>query len=400
MNIHEYQAKKILADFGVIAPKGQVAYTPTEAKVVADIVSKKGPWMLKAQIQSGARQSGYFIEKKSDSLGGIRLVDNRRKIMSTADYMLNNTLVTIQTGPDGKKVNKIYVEAFQKVKKSFYIGLTINRITAELVLLAANVSDGNIIKIAINKPQDILQLPLSTNEKLSTDKLQKIVNFLHLPKTSYRHLENLINGLHSIFLNLDASMIEINPVGLDDEGNLWALDAKISFDDNALFRHPEIGSLADDSDLSERERLAKNYHFTYHEFTGSVGCIVNGDGVALSVMDLLKDRGSGAACFINVKGGVDKDKIVNGIKLIMTNPRVEGILLNILGGFVRCNLIADGIVAAASEAGLNVPMVVRFEGTNKDWALEILNNSHLPIIWADSQEDAVDKLLKQMAEAV
>ena len=194
-------------------------------------------------------------------------------------------------------------------------------------------------------------------------------------------------------------MIEINPVGVLKNGELVALDAKISFDDNALFRHADIRQLKDDCEVSERELQASRYKFTYSEFDGGVGCIVNGDGLALAAMDLLRDKNIDAACFINVKGGVDKDKIASGIKIIMTNPRVEGILLNILGGFLRCDLIADGIVSAASEVGLNVPMVVRFEGTNRDRAKEILENSRLPVIWADTMEESVDKLAVALEEA-
>jgi len=399
MNIHEYQAKKIFENFGIKIPQGQIAYTPQEALLAAKNVSKKGPWVLKAQIQSGARHSGYFLENNAGNISGVQIVYKRSEIAAVAEQMLGNTLVTIQTGPRGKKVNKIYVEAFQKVKANFYLGLTVNRITAELVLLVADVPDGNIIKVALNHPDDILHLSLSTTDSVSASQIQNIMDFLKLPRRLAHHLEKLVNGLHRAFLDLDATMIEINPVGVLPGGELCALDAKISLDDNALFRHQNIAVLRDDSDLGERELQAQRYKFTYHEFDGTVGCIVNGDGVALSVMDLLKDHGSGAACFINVKGGVDKDKIANGIKLIMTNPRVEGILLNILGGFVRCNLIADGIIAAASEAGLNVPMVIRFEGTNKDMAREILNNSHLPVVWADTQEDAVEQLLKLMREA-
>ena len=399
MNIHEYQAKKIFENFGIKIPQGQIAYTPQEALLAAKNVSKKGPWVLKAQIQSGARHSGYFLENNAGNISGVQIVYKRSEIAAVAEQMLGNTLVTIQTGPRGKKVNKIYVEAFQKVKANFYLGLTVNRITAELVLLVADVPDGNIIKVALNHPDDILHLSLSTTDSVSASQIQNIMDFLKLPRRLAHHLEKLVNGLHRAFLDLDATMIEINPVGVLPGGELCALDAKISLDDNALFRHQNIAVLRDDSDLGERELQAQRYKFTYHEFDGTVGCIVNGDGVALSVMDLLKDHGSGAACFINVKGGVDKDKIANGITLIMTNPRVEGILLNILGGFVRCNLIADGIIAAASEAGLNVPMVIRFEGTNKDMAREILNNSHLPVVWADTQEDAVEQLLKLMREA-
>lgn len=400
MNIHEYQAKKILADFGIKIPAGQVAYTPKEAVVAAGNVSKTGPWALKAQIQSGARQSGYFLEKESGDGGGIRIVSSKRRIAKQAQQMLGKTLVTIQSGALGKKVNKIYIEAFQKVKHIFYMAITIDRIAAEMVLLAANVSDGDILSLAINHPDKILHLPLSNDDSIAPEQIDELKKFLHLPRKAEKNLQNFVCGLQKVFWDLDASMIEINPVGVDSLGEIWALDAKISFDDNALFRHPEIAALKDESSIPELELQANRYKFTYHEFDGSVGCVVNGEGIALSAMDLLEEKGSGAACFINVKGGVDKDKIANGIKIIMTNPRVEGILLNILGGFVRCNLIADGIISAASEVGLNVPMVIRFEGTNKDIAKEILDNSHLPIIWAETLEDAVDKLLAEMERVV
>ena len=224
------------------------------------------------------------------------------------------------------------------------------------------------------------------------------MDFLRLPPKSARSLETFINGMHRVFVDYDASMVEINPVGVMKNGELIALDAKISFDDNALFRHRDIEALKDDYEASERELQASKYKFNYSEFGGSVGCIVNGDGLALAVMDMLRAKGLDTACFLNVKGGVDKDKIASGIKIIMTNPRVEGILIDILGGFLRCNLIADGIIAAASEVGLNVPLVVRFEGTNKEEAKEILAKSKLPIILADSMEDAATKLAAAMEE--
>ena len=399
MNIHEYQAKNILKNFNIKVPDGAIAYTPIEARAVADRVSLRGPWVLKAQIQSGAREKGYFLDKSAGEAGGVRIVKSKRVIKREAASMLGKTLVTIQTGPKGKKVNKIYVEAFQKVNRIFYAAVTINRINSALTLLIADVKDGNILKLALNDPAAILRLPLSLNGTANPEHVKTIMEFLKLPQRCAKHLNEFIGGLQKAFWELDASMIEINPAGVDSKGQIYALDAKISFDDNAIYRHPEIMKLKDECEIGERELQASRYKFSYHEFDGAVGCIVNGDGIALSVFDLLREHGSGAACFINVKGGVDKDKITAGIKLIMTNPRVEGILLNILGGFVRCNLIADGIVAAASEVGLNVPFVVRFEGTNKDMAREILNNSHLPIIWADSMEDAVTSLLDAMKEA-
>lgn len=398
MNIHEYQAKKILNKYGITIPKGGIAYTPNEAKRVASAVSFRGPWILKAQIQSGARKSGYFLEAKAGRKGGIRVIKSRRDIIKNADQMLGSTLVTMQTGPKGKQVGRIYVEAFNKVKKVFYAGLVIDRMIPALMLLVAETADKDINDIAINEPEKILKIQLSLHKNVAPKQIQQVLEFLKLSPRSAKSLETFINGLHQAFIENDATMIEINPVGVLTGGGLIALDAKISFDDNALYRHKDIKMLQDDYEENERELQAAKYRFSYSEFDGSIGSIVNGDGLAMAVMDLLHAKGVGGACSLDVKGGVDKDKIASGIKIIMTNPKVEGILINILGGFLRCNLIADGIIAAASEVGLNVPLVVRFEGTNKDEAKEILKHSKLPIIIADEMEEAADALINAMEE--
>ncbi len=399
MNIHEYQAKKILSRYGINIPKGGIAYTPNEAKRVAAQTSFRGPWMLKAQIQSGARNKGYFLEKHAGNKGGVRLVKSRRDILKQAEQMLGSTLVTVQTGPEGKLVSRLYIEAFTKVERVFYVGLAIDRVNAALTLLVAVLNGDDISEIALNQPERILKLHLALNGDTTPDQVDEVMRFLSLKPKSARSLETFINGLHRAFVENDATMIEVNPAGVLKNGEIIALDAKISFDDNALFRHQDILRLQDDYEESDRELLAAKYKFTYSEFDGAVGCIVNGDGIALAAMDLLRNQGVGTACFLNVKGGVDKDKIASGIKIIMTNPRVEGILINILGGFLRCNLIADGIISAASEVGLNVPLVVRFEGTNKDEARDILEKSKLPIILAETMEDAVNKLVEAMEES-
>ncbi|MCQ2741539.1 MAG: ADP-forming succinate--CoA ligase subunit beta [Alphaproteobacteria bacterium] len=399
MNIYEYQAKKILSRYGIKIPEGQIAYTPHEAETIVGKISKRGPWMLKAQIYSGARNDGYFLEKKAGSGGGVRAVKNQKQVFENVAKMLDSTLVTIQTGPKGRKINRVYVENYLKAEGYFYLALAINRVNAELTLLAADIKKQDIVQIAMNKPQNILKVKLDIDGKTKPEQVKKVIDFLKLPLRSADKLESLINGLNKAFFETDAIMIELNPVGIMKNGDLVALDAKISFDDNALYRHPDIAALRDECELPEREIQAAKYKFTYNEFDGSVGCIVNGDGIVMTAMDLLREKNVGTACFINVKGGVDKDKIASGIKIIMTNPRVDGILLNILGGFLRCNLIADGIVAAASEVGLNVPMVVRFEGINKDMAKEIITNAKLPVIWADTMEEATEKLTLAIKEA-
>lgn len=398
MNIHEYQAKKILCRYGIQIPKGGIAYTPAEAKRVAGRCSLRGPWVLKAQIQSGARNKGYFLEKKAGNRGGIRLVKTRREILKQSEQMLGATLVTVQTGPKGKMVSRLYVEAFEKVEGIFYAGIAIDRVNSALTLLIASIKKEDITQIAVSNPEQILKITLDLQGEVSPSQVNQVMDYLNLKPRSAKHLETFINGLRKAFIDYDATMIEINPAGIKRNGEIVALDAKISFDDNALYRHQDIQRLQDDYENSERELQAAKYKFTYSEFDGLVGCIVNGDGIALAAMDLLRSKNVGTACFLNVKGGVDKDKIASGIKIIMTNPRVEGILINILGGFLRCNLIADGIISAASEVGLNVPLVVRFEGTNKDEAREILEKSNLPIIIAETMEEAVDKLIAAVEE--
>lgn len=396
MNIHEYQAKRIISQYGINIPKGRIAYTPLEAKNAALAVAYRGPWMLKAQIQSGARNHGRFLEKSAGRRSGIRLVKHRREIMEEAGKMLGATLVTPQTGPKGKLVSRIYVEAFTKVRKIFYAGLVIDRMNAAITLLVADIREHEISELAVNEPEKILRLNLDLITGASPEQIHQVLEFLELQPQSIRSLETFINGLHQAFVDCDATMLEINPAGVDAKGNIIALDAKLSIDDNAMYRHKDLKPLQDEYETEERELKAGKYGFQYSSFDGSIGCIVNGDGIALAAMDLIREKGEGTACFLNVKGGVDKDKIAAGIKIIMTNPRVEGILINVLGGFLRCNLLAEGIVAAASEVGLNVPLVVRFEGTNKDEAKEILEHSKLPLIIADSMEDSVDKLIAAM----
>ena len=399
MNIHEYQAKKILSRYGINIPKGGVAYTPAEARRVADKVSSRGPWMLKAQIQSGARNRGYFLEKSAGNKGGIRIVKSRRDIVKEAEKMLGSTLVTVQTGPKGKLVSRLYVEAFNKVKKIFYAGMVIDRMLPAVTLLVAETKDEEISKIALTEPEKILKIRLDLHKGATPAQIQEVLAFLHLEPRSAQSAEIFINGLHRAFVETDATMIEINPAGVLRDGRLIALDAKMSFDGNALYRHQDISRLQDEYEEDDRELQAAKYKFSYSEFDGSIGCIVNGDGLAMAAMDSLNSRGVGTACFLNVKGGVDKDKIASGLKIIMTNPKVEGILVNILGGFLRCNLIADGIIAAASEVGLNVPLVVRFEGTNKDEAKEIIEHSKLPIIIAEDMEAAVSRLVRAVEES-
>ncbi|MBQ8465661.1 MAG: ADP-forming succinate--CoA ligase subunit beta [Alphaproteobacteria bacterium] len=398
MNIHEYQAKHILKSYGIKIPAGKIAYTPLEARKAAIEVSSKGPWVLKAQIQSGGRNQGHFIEKSAGKGTGIRQTSSRREISRLAEEMLGATLVTPQTGKKGKTVTRIYVEAFHKVNRIFYTGLAIDRKNSCITLLLAKLGDKSIREIVAQDPDNILRLHIEPNQKLSSKQISEAASFLEFPPRHLAKLKKYLQGLCKAFVETDALMLEVNPSGIDRHGDIVAIDTKLEIDDKALYRQPKMVPLFDASEVEERELRASKYGFQYESFGGSIGCIVNGDGIALAAMDLIRARGGDTACFLNVKGGVDRDKIASGIKLIMTNPRVEGILINVLGGFLRCNLVADGIIAAASEVGLNVPLVVRFEGTNKDEAKQILEVSHLPVIIAEDMEDSVEKLLAAMEE--
>jgi succinyl-CoA synthetase beta subunit len=396
MNIHEYQAKQILAQYGINVPAGGIAYTPTEAKRVAQKISARGPWMLKAQIQAGARQSGHFIGNSTNPKGGIRQVTQIRNLSYEAAQMLNNTLITEQTGPQGKLVSKVYVEAFKQVKRLFYAGLIIDSSIPAIVLLISEVVNRDMLAIGEISQDKILRLPLVYDKPIADAQIKRILDFLSLDISYDEGFREFLNKLRVTFINLDAQMIEINPVGIMRNKKLIALDAKINFDDNAMFRHPDILRMQDDYEEDPRYLKAQRYGFHYSELDGNIGCIVNGDGLALETIDVMRTKNYSAACALNVKGGVDKERIAAGIKIIMTNPRVEGVLINILGGFLRCNLVAEGIITATQEVGLNVPMVVRLEGTNKEEAKVILNESKLPIIYADNTNDAIDKLIAEM----
>lgn len=398
MNIHEYQAKRLLSQNGIKIPKGKIAYTANEARRAAKDVSAKGPWMLKAQIQSGARNAGHFLEARAGERGGIRLVESIKDLWTEADSMLGSTLVTQQTGARGQNVSRLYVENYVKVGFTFYAGMAIDRTEASVTLLLANTKDNDINTIAESSPEHILRLPIDLVTGPTHAQTGKAAEFLKLQPRSYDSFYAFLRGMFKTFVANEALMIEINPAGVMKNGDIVALDAKIRLDDNALFRHPENSRLKDDYETEPRELKASKYGFTYHEFDGNIGCIVNGEGLAMAMTDSLKNKGSNVACWLNVKGGVDRDKIAAGIKIIVTNPRVEGIVINILGGFVRCDLIADGIIDAAAEVGMNIPLVVRFEGTNRDEAESVLKRAGLPVILAHDMEDAVDKILQSVEE--
>ena len=398
MKIHEYQAKKLLKQYGINVPEGRIAYTPQEAKSVAGDISFRGPWFLKAQIHSGNRQNGHFLEDKAGKKGGIRLASSRREVFSEAEKMLGSTLVTSQTGKKGCTVTKLYVEKFAKIRRRFYISLVIDRVLPAITLLLAETETDDIMKMCEKSPEKLMRIPLDFKKGITSLQIKYIARFLKVRNTELKNLKKLVDAMFKMFLELDLTMIELNPAGITKNGEFIALDAKITIDENALFRHPDLKKLKDNIEQNQRQRLAEKYGFQYVDLDGKIGCIVNGEGLALNAIDMIESHGEDVACFLNIKGGVDKEKIISGIKIIVTNPRVEGILINVLGGFLRCNLVADGILSAAAEVGINVPLVVRFVGTNEDEAKDIITNAKLPIIIAENMEDSVEKLVNAIRE--
>ena len=398
MKIHEYQAKKLLKKYGVNIPEGKIAYTPEEARTVAGDISFRGPWYLKAQIHSGNRRNGKFLEHEAGKGGGIRLATSKKEVFLEAEKMLGATLVTTQTGKKGCTVTKIYVEKEAKIKRRFYISLVVDRVLPAVTLLLAETETDDIMQMCEKTPEKLMRIPLDFKKGITSLQIKYIARFLKIKNTELKNLKKLVDTMFKMFLDLDLTMIELNPAGITKSGEFIALDAKITIDENALFRHADLKMLKDNVEQNRRERLAEKSGFQYVDLDGKIGCIVNGEGLALNAIDMIEAHGENVACYLNIKGGVDKEKIISGIKIIVTNPKVEGILINVLGGFLRCNLVADGILAAAAEVGINVPLVVRFVGTNEEEAKDIITNSKLPIIIADNMEDSVTKLIEAIKE--
>ncbi len=399
MNIHEYQAKNIFSKYGINVPNGFIAYTPKEAKEAAYKISEIGPWVVKAQIQAGARDIGKFLDKRAGKKGGIRLSKSIEDVYSNANEMLENMLITNQTGAKGRLVSRVYIEEYIKSVNKFYVGLTIDRETASVVLIVSSDYDKDnedVINI-IETPDKIFKVNLGLQRKIDKKQAKEVCDFMQA-KILVGDMKNFIDNLLNVFYAYDATAVEINPIGVTKNGQIWALDAKICFDSNALYRHKDITSMVDEAEIEERELKALKFGFQYKELDSGIGIIVNGDGLALNTINEAKNINLDTACFLNLKGGVDRDKIAESIKLIMTNPKVDGIFINILGGFLRCNLIADGILNVANDLGLNIPLIVRFEGTNKEEATEILNKSNLSFLIADDTASGLNMLKRAIEE--
>jgi len=397
MNIHEYQAKQLLSKFGVATLKGGVAYTPAEAARIAGELGGS-VWVVKSQIHAGGRGKGTFKGDTSGK-GGVRVVKSAQDAGETAKAMLGNILVTHQTGPAGKEVKRVYIEQGCDIKRELYLGLLIDRATCRVTIMASTEGGMEIEEVAAKTPEKILKAVIDPATGFQQFHARQLAFGLGLEGSQVNSAVKFIGSLYKAFIELDASIVEINPLVVTGSGDVLALDAKVNFDDNALFRHKDIEELRDESEEDPTELEAARHSLNYVKLDGNIGCMVNGAGLAMATMDIIKLYGGMPANFLDVGGGATKERVTTAFKLILSDPNVEGILVNIFGGIMRCDVIAEGVVAAAREVSLNVPLVVRLEGTNVDLGKKIMSQSGLPIIAADNLADAAEKVVKAVKEA-
>jgi succinyl-CoA synthetase beta subunit len=399
MNIHEYQAKELLASFGVPVPAGHAAMSVEEAVEAAEKLP--GPlWVVKSQIHAGGRGKGRFKELPPESKGGVRLARSIDEVREHAQEMFGKTLVTVQTGPAGKTVQRLYITDGVDIEKEFYLALLVDRATSRIAIVASTEGGVEIEKVAHETPDKIETLSIDPATGLMPHHGRAIAAVLGLKGDLAKQTSKLLKKLYDTFIGTDASQIEINPLAITGDGDLLVLDAKIAFDSNAEFRHPDIEQLRDPSEEEPAEIEASKYDLAYIKLDGNIGCMVNGAGLAMATMDIIKLEGGEPANFCDVGGGASKEKVTAAFKIILSDPAVEGILVNIFGGIMRCDIIAEGIVAAAREVDLKVPLVVRLEGTNVRQGKDILAMSGLPIISADDLGDAARKIVAEVKQAV
>ena len=393
MNIHEYQAKRILRDFGAPIAEGRAVHAAAEAEAAAK--SLPGPvWVVKSQIHAGGRGKGRFKEASAGDKGGVRIARSASEAAADAKRMLGATLVTKQTGPAGKQVGRIYIEDGADIAKEFYLSLLVDRRAARIAFIASTEGGMNIEEVAKETPEKIVTVRIDPASGAMPHHGRRIASALGLSGPAYKQCVTLVATLYEAFVKKDMSLLEVNPLILMKDGNLRVLDAKMSFDDNALFRHPNILEMRDESEEEPLERRAKEFDLSYVKLDGEIGCMVNGAGLAMATMDIIKHYGKEPANFLDVGGGASKEKVTEAFKIITSDKGVKGILVNIFGGIMRCDTIAEGIIAAVKEVGLKVPLVVRLEGTNVEKGKAILAQSGLAITPADDLEDAARKVVK------
>lgn len=388
MNIHEYQAKAVLKSFGVSVPRGGIAFSPDEAVQHAE--SLGGPvWVVKAQIHAGGRGKG----------GGVKVVKSVDDVRAEANRMLGMTLITHQTGPEGKEVGRVYIEEGSEIDRELYLSILVDRATSKVSFIASTEGGMDIEEVAAETPEKILTVGIDPVAGITDANGQEIAAALKLTGNQVDQCVTLVKNLYKAFVDTDMSLLEINPLVVNGTGDLICLDAKVNFDSNALYRHDDIVELRDLSEEDPAEVEASKYDLSYVKLDGSIGCMVNGAGLAMATMDIIKLYGEEPANFLDVGGGATKEKVTEAFKIILSDSNVKGILVNIFGGIMRCDIIAEGVIAAASELALSVPLVVRLEGTNVEQGKEIMAASGLAIIPADNLEDAAEKIVAAVREA-
>ena len=393
MNIHEYQAKALLRSYGAPVSDGRVVLKAEEAKTAAGALD--GPlWVVKAQIHAGGRGKGKFVEPEAGEKGGVRLAKSVEEAETLAKQMLGRTLVTHQTGPVGKQVNRIYIEDGSDIARELYLALLVDRQSSRISFVASTEGGMDIEDVAAHTPEKIVSFSVDPASGLSDFHGRRVAFSLGLTGGQVKQCVAIVRALYKLFVEKDMDMLEINPMVVTKDGNLKLLDAKMGFDGNALYRHADIAALRDETEEDPKELAASKFDLNYIALDGEIGCMVNGAGLAMATMDIIKLYGAEPANFLDVGGGATKEKVTEAFKIITSDPNVKGILVNIFGGIMRCDIIAEGVLAAVKEVGLQVPLVVRLEGTNVDLGKKIINESGLNVIAADDLSDAAQKIVK------
>ena len=393
MNIHEYQAKALLRGFGAPVSDGRVVLRAEEAKTAAGGLD--GPlWVVKAQIHAGGRGKGHFKEPEAGEKGGVRLARSVEEAETLAKQMLGRTLVTHQTGPHGKQVNRIYIEDGSDIARELYLALLIDRSTSRVSFVASTEGGMDIEQVAHDTPEKIVSFSVDPASGLSDFHGRRAAFALGLEGALVKQCVALVRLLYKAFLEKDMEMLEINPLIVTPDGKLKCLDAKMGFDGNAMYRQPDIAALRDETEEDPKELAASKFDLNYIALDGEIGCMVNGAGLAMATMDIIKLYGAEPANFLDVGGGATKEKVTEAFKIITSDPNVKGILINIFGGIMRCDIIAEGVIAAVKEVGLKVPLVVRLEGTNVELGRQIIEGSGLNVISADDLKDGAEKIVK------
>ncbi|HAY90601.1 MAG TPA: ADP-forming succinate--CoA ligase subunit beta [Rhodobacteraceae bacterium] len=393
MNIHEYQAKQLLRSYGAPVSDGRVVLKAEDAKTAAGELD--GPlWVVKAQIHAGGRGKGSFKEADAGEKGGVRLTKSVEEAAEEAKKMLGRTLVTHQTGPAGKQVNRVYIEAGSGIQRELYLALLVDRQTSRVSFVCSTEGGMDIEEVAAATPEKILSFSVDPATGFQAYHGRRIAFSLGLEGAQLKQCVALMGTLYRAFIEKDMEMLEINPLIVGDDGALKVLDAKVGFDGNAVYRHADIAELRDVTEEDPKELEASKYDLNYIALDGEIGCMVNGAGLAMATMDIIKLYGASPANFLDVGGSATKEKVTEAFKIITSDPNVKGILVNIFGGIMRCDVIAEGVIAAVKEVGLSVPLVVRLEGTNVELGKEIINTSGLDVIAADNLKDGAEKIVK------